>query len=90
MMPNNLTEAWTWLTASYQQYPARGWSGYTSYWGGMNSVTVTDVTAQPPNSVTATITYHEKDGTVTTEVTEFGLVMQDGQWKINTSSVISG
>jgi eukaryotic-like serine/threonine-protein kinase len=88
LMPTNLSEGWTWLTASYQAYPAEGWTGYTSYWNSMQSVSVSNVTADPPSSVTATITYYEKNGTVTTEITEFGLVMQDGQWKINTSEVI--
>lgn len=90
MMPGNLSTAWNWMTASYQENTAKGYSGYTSFWGNIASVTATDVSAQPPDSVTATITYHEKDGSVITEVTEFGLVLQDGQWKINTSSVISG
>ena len=88
MVPNDLTDAWNWMTPSYQQYPAGGWSGYTQFWGNVQSVSATNVTASPPSTVTATITYHEKDGTVTSEVTRFGLVQVNGQWKINTSSVI--
>jgi hypothetical protein len=47
------------------------------------------VTASPPGTVEATITYDYSDGHVVTERTQFGLVMQDGQWKIASSSVLS-
>lgn len=89
LMPGNLNEAWNYLTPAYQVSPAGGMSGYREFWGKMQSVTATDIVASPPSTVVATITYHDKDGTVQVERTRFGLVRSDGVWKIATSKVLS-
>ncbi|HEX5117732.1 MAG TPA: serine/threonine-protein kinase [Pseudonocardiaceae bacterium] len=88
LVPGHLDTAWTWLTADYQRNHAGGRSGYQSFWSAVNSVSVTDVTAQPPDKVTATISYHYADHT-DVERTSFGLVRQAGQWKIASSDVLS-
>ncbi|QUQ65120.1 serine/threonine protein kinase [Kutzneria sp. CA-103260] len=87
LMPSDLTDGWNHMTADYQQNHAGGMAGYQSFWGGVASVQVTDVTATPPGTVVATITYHKKDGSTPVERTTFGMVQQDGIWKIASSSV---
>ncbi len=89
LMPGNLDQAWNWMTADYQQNHAGGRSGYQSFWSQVQRVTASDVTANPPSSVDATIVYYYKNGAVTEERTRFGLVRQQGQWKIASSSVLS-
>ena len=87
LMPSDLTNGWNHMTADYQQNHAGGMAGYQSFWGGVASVQVTDVAATPPGTVVATITYHKKDGSTPVERTTFGLIQQDGMWKIASSSV---
>ena len=58
------------------------------FWGDFASVTTSNVTGQPPGSAAATITYVSKKGTTSTERRNFQLVRSDGQWKINSSSII--
>jgi eukaryotic-like serine/threonine-protein kinase len=88
MLPGNLTVAWNWMTPHYQQTTARSWNYYQTFWGQFSRVTATDVSATSASSVTAAITYYNKNGRVETEVTKFGLVQQDNMWKIDTSQVI--
>ena len=85
MLPGNLSVAWNWMTQNYQQNHAKSWSYYTWYWGQFSKVTATNVSATLPSTVKAVITYYWKNGTVQPENTTFGLVQQDGQWKIDTS-----
>jgi serine/threonine protein kinase len=86
LMPGNLTEAWGYLTTSYQTNTAHGMTGYTEFWDTVRSVSLADVAAQAPSTVTATITYTYTDGTTETDHTTFGLVLQGGVWKINSSA----
>lgn len=89
LVPNNLDRGWTWMTADYQTNHAGGRNGYQSFWSQVASVTASDVTANPPDSVTATIDYHYKNGTTVEERTEFTLVFEQGRWLIAASSVLS-
>jgi eukaryotic-like serine/threonine-protein kinase len=88
LVPGDLSTAWTWMTPEYQREHAGGRSGYDAFWSAIGSVSVTDVTASPPDTVTATIAYHYPDHT-DVERTSFGLVRQGGQWKIASSRVLS-
>jgi hypothetical protein len=88
LMPGNLDAGWNYMTADYQQNHAGGRSGYDSFWAQFSAVSLSNVTAQAPASVTATITYTYKSGGTTTERTEFGLVVDGGQVKIASSSVV--
>jgi hypothetical protein len=88
-MPGNLNTAWNWMTADYQTNHAGGRSGYEDFWSQIQRVTASGVTAQGPTSVVATIDYYYKNGTIIEERTQFGLVRQQGQWKIASSSVLS-
>jgi hypothetical protein len=89
LLPGNTDAAWQRLTGSYQSGHAGGRSGYDSFWGQMRRVSVSRVSGSPPGSVQALVTYHYKDGRVVDEVTDFGLVRQNGILKINSSSVVS-
>jgi len=89
LMPNHLDQAWGYLTADYQQHHAGGMSGYRSFWDQVQSVKVSDIVAQPPSTVTATIVYSYKNGSTAKERTSFGLVRSGGIWKIASSSVLS-
>jgi serine/threonine protein kinase len=89
LMPGNLNSAWNHMTADYQQNHAGGMAGYQRFWQPIATVAVSDVVPSPPDSVTATITYHYRDGHVVVERTQFQLTQQDGMWKIAGSSVLS-
>ncbi len=55
----------------------------------MQQVIATDVVATGPGTVEATITYTFTDGTVSVERTEYQLVRDGDQLKIDNSTVLS-
>jgi serine/threonine protein kinase len=89
LVPGHLDQAFGYLTAAYQQNPAGGMTGYSDFWGKIQRVSVSNIVAQPPSTVTATIDYYYKNGQTVEESTRFGLVYAGGIWKIATSSVLS-
>ncbi|TDP92841.1 serine/threonine-protein kinase [Labedaea rhizosphaerae] len=89
LVPGNLDVAWNHMTADYQQNHAGGRSGYQRFWQAIARVTVTDVTPSPPHTVTATVNYYYRSGNVAVESTRFGLVQENGMWKIASSTVLS-
>ncbi len=89
MMPTDTEQGWSRLTANFQDGIAQNRDYYESFWGGIERVTAEDVTASPPDTAEATITYYFKDGRVSTERTVYTLVEQDGVVKIDNSSVVS-
>jgi serine/threonine protein kinase len=86
LMPNDLQDGWNHMTADYQQNHAGGFAGYQSYWQQFSAVSLANVTATLPNTVVADITYVRKSGGTETDHTTFGMVQQDGIWKIATST----
>ncbi|AHH98137.1 hypothetical protein GCM10010174_79720 [Kutzneria viridogrisea] len=88
LVPHDLAQGWNRMTAGYQQGHAGGYAGYQGFWQQYTSASASDVVASPPDRVTATIAYVHRDGHVTQERTQFGLVQQDGQWKIASSAVV--
>jgi hypothetical protein len=88
LVPNDLSDAWAKLTASYQE-TSGGIGSYQQFWSTIAQVTATEVSMQDDGSVQATITYVYKDGKVVAERTSFGLVRDDGQLKINSSHALS-
>ena len=88
-MPGDTDKGWTWLTADYQQNHANGRANYNTFWAGIQSVSVSDVEATLPSTVVATIHYSNTDGSSDVERTSFGLVQEDGTWKIASSTVLS-
>ncbi|MFL6152854.1 MAG: serine/threonine-protein kinase [Ornithinibacter sp.] len=89
LLPDDLDAGWARLTPRYQRTTARNRETYASFWGAMDAVSVSDVTASAPGSVTATVTYEYADGRVFVERTSYDLVRQDGRLKIDRSSVLS-
>ena len=89
LMPARTDEAWPRMTADYQANHAQGRQAYQRFWDKYSRVSVSGVIGLPPGRAEATITYFYKNGRVDTERTRYGLVEQDGQLKISSSSVIS-
>ena len=77
------------MTANYQRNHALGRSSYENFWRPIARVSASNGTGRPPGRAEATITYYSKNGRVDTERTGFGLVEQDGQLKISSSTVYS-
>jgi serine/threonine protein kinase len=88
VMPRDTDQGWSRLTANFQNGIAQNRDYYESFWDGIERVTAEDVTASPPGTAEATITYFFKDGRVSTERTVYSLVEQDGTIKIDNSSVV--
>ena len=89
LMPGNTDQGWSQLTSRFQTGIARNPDYYKTFWGGVLWVDVTDATAEPPDTVEATITYHFTDGTVSVERTAFTLVRDGASLKIDNSAVLS-
>jgi tRNA A-37 threonylcarbamoyl transferase component Bud32 len=89
LVPGNLAAAWKFMTTDYQQNHAKGYTNYVAFWDQIQSASISTLTATPPDTVVATITYHYKNGTNTQERTSFTLVEQNGTWLIAESSVLS-
>jgi hypothetical protein len=89
LVPGNLPVAWNLLTANYQQSHAGGFTGYQDFWSPVQRVTVSNVSAEQSNTVHATIDYFFKDGRLVEEQTSYGLVTENGLWKIDSSAVNS-
>lgn len=89
LLPGDLDAGWARLTPRYQRATARSRDTYASFWGAIDRVSVSDVSASAPGSVTATVTYEYADGRVFVERTSYRLVRDDGTLKIDRSSVLS-
>ena len=89
LMPEQTDQAWRRLTPSYRRFPAGGRQGFERFWSAVDRVSVRDAVGRPPDEAEATIVYTFTDGRVVTERTAYGLVVDDGVLKINTSRVIS-
>jgi hypothetical protein len=88
-VPDNLPAAWERLTADYQQNHAGGFARYQDFWNLVQRVTVSDVTVQQGDAVEATVEYLFKDGRDVEERTSYGLLAENGVWKIDSSTVRS-
>ena len=89
LMPADLEAGWPRMTSDYQRNHAGGFEGYQAFWGPIQRVQISNVSATPPDSVTATLTYFYQDGRIIEERTGFGLAAEDGIWKIASSTVFS-
>ncbi len=89
LLPGDLDAGWARLTPRYQRTTARNREYYASFWGAIDRVSLSDVTASAPDSVTATVTYEYADGRVFVERTSYRLVRQDGRLEIDRSRVLS-
>ncbi len=89
LMPTGTDQAWPRMTASYQRNKAGSRQAYQRFWDAIGRVSVSGARGLPPGRAQATITYFYKNGRVVTERTAYGLVEEDGQLKINSSTVLS-
>jgi serine/threonine protein kinase len=89
LLPDDLDTGWSRLTEHYRETTAGSRSSYSSFWGDIERVRVSNVDASPPRTVTATLTYDFKDGRVFVERTRYRLVEDDGILKIDRSEVLS-
>ena len=89
LMPGNTDAGWALLTPSFQSGIAENRDYYERFWSGVAQVGVSDVTATPPGTVEATVTYTFTDGSVSVERTSYQLVDDGGALKIDSSSVLT-
>jgi serine/threonine protein kinase len=88
LLPDDTNDAWKRLTPEYQHGAQAGGKGdYEKFWKSVDSVSVSNLTATPPGSVTATVTY-VTNGSSSSERRSFELVMQDGIYKITASNIV--
>lgn len=90
LMPGNTDAGWARLTPNFQSGIARDREYYNSFWAGVQRVAVSDVVGTAPGTVQATISYYFTDGSVSVERTEYQLVRDGGELKIDNSTVLSG
>jgi hypothetical protein len=89
LMPGNRDEAWTRLTARFQDSPAKGRASYDRFWNRVSGVTASEVAATGPASVEVTVVYNFTDGTRTQERHAYTLVNQNGAWLLDTVNVLT-
>jgi serine/threonine protein kinase len=89
LLPGNTDAGWARLTKRYQSTTATSRAYYDRFWGAINRVQLSQVSAQAPSTVVATVRYDYADGRTFIERTSYSLVRQDGQLKIDRSSVLS-
>ncbi|WP_424186090.1 serine/threonine-protein kinase [Actinokineospora sp. G85] len=87
-MPGGTEQNWNRLTASYQSSTSKTFESYQRFWAGFSSVSASDIVSSGAGQVDATITYVRTNGSRSTERTRFGMVSENGVWKINSSSII--
>lgn len=87
-MPGNTAAGYGRLTQAYRSQHASSRGSYERFWGAIAGVSTSSVSASPPGSVTATVTYRFRDGHVVRERTAYGLVQDGGILKIDSSHVL--
>jgi hypothetical protein len=88
-MPGSTGKGWSRLTTSYQQDRAGGRSSYERFWGSVRRISTSNVRANPPDRVEATVTYVYKNGRRVTERASYRLVREGKVLKIRSSTVLS-
>lgn len=89
LLPGNTDAGWARLTDRYRRTTATSRAYYDRFWGNISRVQVSQITSTAPSSVVATLRYDYVDGRTFIERTSYSLVRQDGQLKIDRSSVLS-
>ena len=89
-LPANTDVGWQRLTGGFRSGSiVQNRDYYDRFWGSVDVVTATDITATEPDTVDATITYYFDDGRVAVERTRFRVVQEDGTLKIDDQLVLS-
>lgn len=89
LVPGDLNNAWSLMTADYQVNHVGGRGAYDAFWGAIADVEIADVSVAPPDTAQATLTYYFHDGSVVQEVTAYRLVDEGGVLKIAATDVLS-
>jgi len=89
-LPRDTDAGWARLTPNFQTGIARDREYYQNFWDGVDRVDITNAQGEPPNLVTATLTYHLADGKKSVERTVYRVVREDGVLKIDYSKVVAG
>ncbi|MEP6980785.1 MAG: protein kinase [Nakamurella sp.] len=87
-MPGGTDQGWGRLTSRFQNGIAQNRDYYELFWGSIKAVDVNDISASPPGTVEATITYHFEDSRVSVERTVYSVVREGGALKIDNSEVV--
>jgi hypothetical protein len=82
-LPSGTDSGWAHLTTHFQNTIAKSRGSYQSFWDGMESVSLSNVVGTAPGTVTATVTYHLKNGQRSVEDTTWHLVQSNGILKID-------
>ncbi|GAA5053003.1 serine/threonine-protein kinase [Nocardia callitridis] len=83
-VPGNVAGGWSQLGPSYQAQTG-GYDAYSRFWGTVRSVSVGSVTASGSNRVVASLTYHLKNGSTSSEQRWFDVTSENGQLLIAAS-----
>jgi hypothetical protein len=89
LLPANTDRGWDLLTPQYRRQHSLNKHDYQSFWASIAQVSVSNATGTAPNTVQATINYTFTDGRVAHELTRYGLVNDDGTWKIDSTTVLN-
>ena len=89
LLPSNTDEAWDRLTKNYQHTTAKNRKSFQDFWDSVDSVDVSNAAGSSPDGASATITYHYGDGSTVVEQTDYTLVEDNGELKIDSSQVVN-
>jgi serine/threonine protein kinase len=87
LLPGSLPAGYAKLTDQFKQSRNLTLANYEGFWHQYQSVTVSGVTQQGPDRVSADVTYVTTGGNTIVEHDTFTLVQQNGQWLIDSQTV---
>jgi hypothetical protein len=83
LLPGNRDAAWSRLTSHFQSTRAGPRSYFNSFWGGVSSVSVSNINPNGSREATATVTLHFDNGTTEVDRSKFWFVRSGGILKID-------
>ncbi|GAB0102908.1 hypothetical protein JMUB6875_18790 [Nocardia sp. JMUB6875] len=89
LLPGDTSAAWARLTPRYQNFIG-GYDAYRNFWGTVDSVTVSDVSADAARqTVTYRLNLRYRDGRTATELRRAQLVPVSGGYQIDSAELVS-
>ncbi|WP_406641523.1 serine/threonine-protein kinase [Amycolatopsis sp. WGS_07] len=85
-LPSNLESSWAMLSDGFRSSRNQSFDRYKSWWSGFSSVVASDVQVTGPNTLSAKITYHRTNGTVTSQTHRYTMSQRNGAWQIDVES----
>ncbi|WP_158850984.1 serine/threonine-protein kinase [Saccharothrix deserti] len=83
LLPGNTEAAYSRLTDRFKANWSPTFADYQGWWGQMSAVSVSNVQAVGPDTVSATVSYTFKSGGTQSEQNVYTLVKVNGQWAID-------